>query len=139
MSPRILRRLRFWNVAFRTLHLVAFGFLFGAAAHDADGGRVTAALAATIGTGVGLVILELRQDPRWPFLGKGLLVLAKLGLLLLVAVFPGARVPLLVAVVVIAGVGAHMPRDLRHYSVLDRRVVGCEEALGGPGRPRPSR
>ena len=43
-------------------------------------------------------------------------------------VFPGARVPLLVAVVVLAGVGSHMPRAFRHYSVLERRVVDCEES-----------
>ena len=78
------------------------------------------------------MILEIAQDVRWPFLGKGLFVLAKLGLLVLVPVFPGARVPLLVAVVVLAGVGAHMPRELRHYSVLERRVVSCREGAAWP-------
>ena len=84
---------------------------------------MTPALIATITTGTLLVMLELGQDARWPFLGKGLFVLAKLALLLPVPVFPGARVPLLVAVVVLAGVGSHMPREFRHYSVVERRVA----------------
>ncbi len=88
---------------------------------------MTPALIATITTGALLVMLELRQDGRWPFLGKGLFVLTKLVLLVLLPVFPGARLPLLVAVVVLAGIGSHMPRELRHYSVLKHRVVSCEE------------
>jgi hypothetical protein len=72
-------------------------------------------------------MLEVHEDLRWPVLGKGLFVLGKLVLLLLAAVFPGARVPLLVGVVVLAGIGSHMPRRLRHYSVLERRVVSWEE------------
>lgn len=127
MNANILRRPRFWNVVFRTLHLAAFSLLLGGYVYDVDPARMTPALIATIATGTLLVVLELCQDARWPFLGKGLFVLTKLALLLLVPVFPGARVPLLVAVVVLAGVGSHMPRELRHYSVLERRVVTCAE------------
>lgn len=127
MSATILRRPRFWNVLARTLHLAAFGLLLGGSVYDVDPARMTPALIATIVTGTLLVVLELGQDARWPFLGKGLCVLTKLVLLLLVPVVPGARVPLLVVVVVVAGVGSHMPREFRHYSVLDRRVVTCAE------------
>ena len=120
---QIFRRRRFWNILFRTLHLTAFGLVLGGAAFHVEPARVTPALIATIMTGALLVMLEIHDDPRWPFLGKGLFVLGKLALLLLVPVFPGGRVPLFVAVVVLAGVGSHMPRWLRHYSVLERRVV----------------
>jgi hypothetical protein len=50
-----------------------------------------------------------------------------LALLALVPLCPGARLGPLVAVVVLASVGAHMPRRLRHYSVLERRVVSHDE------------
>jgi hypothetical protein len=123
----ILGQQRFWNVLLRTLHLMAFGLVLGGYAYDVEPERVTPALIATIVTGALLVMLEIHGDPRWPFLGKGLFVLAKLALLLLVPLFPGGRVPLLVAVVVLAAVGAHMPRRLRHYSVLGRRVVTRDE------------
>ena len=124
---QILRTRRFWNILFRTLHLTAFGLVLGGAAFHVEPARVTPALIATIMTGALLVMLEIHDDPRWPFLGKGLFVLGKLVLLLLVPVFPGACVPLLIAIVVLAAVGAHMPRRFRHYSVLERRVVSCDE------------
>ena len=123
----ILRQRRLWNVLLRTLHLAAFALLLGGYAYDVEPERVTPALIATLVTGALLVMLEIRGDARWPFLGKGLFVLAKLVLLLLVSVFPGARVPLLVAVVVLAAVGSHMPGRFRHYSVLERRVVSGGE------------
>jgi hypothetical protein len=133
-GPRVpaLRRLRSWNVAFRTLHLTAFALFLGGSAYDVEPERLMPALLAAILTGMLLVTVELCQDPRWPFLGKGLMVIAKLGLLLLVPAFPGARIPLLVAVVVLAGIGSHMPRELRHYSVLERRVVSLDEGAGPP-------
>ena len=124
----VLRRPRFWNVVFRTLHLASFGLVLGGYAFDVDPERVAPALIATITTGALLVMLELYADPRWPFLGKGLFVLAKLALFLLMPVWPGGRMPLLVAIVVLAGIGAHMPRRLRHYSVLERRVVSHDES-----------
>ena len=122
-----LGRPRFWNVVLRTLHLVAFGLVLGGYAWDVDPERVAPAFIATITTGALLMVVELVADPRWAFLGKGLFVLAKLALLALVPLWPGARLPLLVAVVVLAAVGAHMPRRLRHYSVLERRVVSHDE------------
>ena len=56
------------------------------------------------------------------------MVLAKLVLLLAVAVFWEARVPLLLTVVALASVGAHMPARFRHYSILERRVLLPEPA-----------
>lgn len=74
-------------------------------------------------SGAGLMALELYKTARWLFLGKGLAVLVKLLLLLLVPLFWEARFPLLLAVTVIASVSAHMPSRYRHYSLLERRVV----------------
>jgi len=77
--------------------------------------------------------LELFKTARWLVLGKGLAVLLKLGLLLLVPVFWEARLPLLLAVTVIASVGAHMPSRYRHYSLLDRRVLDPAAVPSGDG------
>ncbi len=123
----LLRQRRLWDVVVRTLHLAAFGLLLGGYAYDVEPARLTPALIATVVTGAVLLVLEIHGDRRWPFLGKGLLVLAKLVLLLLVPVFPGARLPLLLAIVVLATVGSHMPRRFRYYSVLERRVVTPDE------------
>jgi len=52
----------------------------------------------------------------------GLAVVLKLALLCVIPFAWSARVPILFVVVVIAGVGAHMPGRFRHYSLLYRGV-----------------
>lgn len=102
----------------RTVHLVGFSLLLGGHAFAVAPGRLGAALALTVASGAGLVAIELHRTMHWLVLGKGLVTLAKLGLLGLVPVFWDVRVPLLLAVTVLASVGAHMPARYRNHSVL---------------------
>lgn len=114
---------RAWNVGLRTLHLMAFGVLLGGHFWDVQAELLLPTLALTVASGAALMGLELYKSVHWLFLVKGLAVLAKLALLLLVPLFWEARVSLLLAVVALASIGAHMPARYRHYSVLHRRVV----------------
>lgn len=131
--PRTIRHERWWNVALRTVHLVGFGLLLGGHAWGIEPASLKATLWTVILSGAGLMALELFKTARWLALGKGLAVLLKLGLLLLVPVFWEARLPLLLAVTVIASVGAHMPSRYRHYSILDRRVLDPAAVPSGDG------
>lgn len=118
------------SIALRTAHLAVFGLLLGGHAFAVDPVRLLPALWLTVLTGIGLAAAEMyATGPGWILQGKGLAVLAKLGLLLLVPVFWEARVPLMLAVVVIASVGSHMPARFRHYSIARRRVIGVEASL----------
>lgn len=118
------------SIALRTLHLAAFGVLLGGHAFDVEAEKLLPYLSLTILSGIGLITTEVYAvGLYWFFLGKGLMVLAKLGLLLAVPVFWEQRVALLL-VVVIASVGSHMPARYRHYSLLHRRVIGPGESLG---------
>ena len=126
--PRRVPHERAWNVGLRTLHLMAFGVLLGGHFWDVQAELLLPALAMTVASGAALMGLELYKSFYWLFLGKGLVVLAKLVLLLSVPLFWEARVPLLFAVVVLASIGAHMPARYRHYSILYCRVVLPEPA-----------
>jgi hypothetical protein len=118
------------SIALRTLHLAAFGILLGGHVFGVEPEKLLLYLYLTILSGIGLIALEMYAvGLYWLFLGKGLMVLAKLGLLLAVPVFWEQRVALLLVVVVIASVGSHMPARYRHYSVLHRRVIGMGEPL----------
>ena len=118
------------SIALRTLHLAAFGILLGGHAFGVEAEKLLPYLHLTILSGIGLIATEVYAvGLYWFFLGKGLMVLAKLGLLLAVPVFWEQRVALLLVVVVIASVGSHMPARYRHYSLLHRRVLGPEESL----------
>ena len=118
---------RAWNVGLRTVHLMAFGLLLGGHAWEIDRVRLAGPLWVTILSGAALMGLELRKSFEWLFLGKGVVILVKLGLLLLVPIFWEARLPLLLLVVVIASIGSHMPSRFRYYSFLRRRIVLVDE------------
>jgi hypothetical protein len=129
-SDWLTLRAREVSVALRTAHLVSFGLLLGGHAFAIEAGRLLPALYVTVGSGLGLMALELRLNGlHWLFLGKGATVLVKLALLLAVLPLWEHRVFILVLVVVIASVGAHMPSRYRHYSLLHRRVVQSGERL----------
>ena len=67
--------------------------------------------------------LELYTSFDWLTQIGGLVVIVKLAVLCVIPFAWSSRVPLLFAVVVIAGVGAHMPGKYRHYSLLYGRSI----------------
>jgi hypothetical protein len=126
-------RTRGASIALRTLHLASFGILLGGHAFAVEGDRLLTALYLTIGSGVGLIALEVYVlGPYWLFLGKGVMVLVKLAFLLMVPFLWEGRVLLLLLVLAIGSVGSHMPGRYRHYSLLHRRAIGPGEALRSP-------
>ncbi len=124
---------RAWNIALRTAHIAAMGVLLGGHAFGAEKAQLVNAHWATVASGVGLGALETGGHLIWFHQGRGLMTLAKLGLLCLIPLLWEHlywRVAVLLAVVVLASVGSHMPARFRYYSVLRREVIPCR---GGPG------
>src|SRR3990170_1751200 len=130
---RFLPGTRAMSIAFRTLHLAAFGILLGGHAFELHTDRLLLYLWLTILSGIGLIALEMYAvGLYWLILGKGIMVLVKLALLLLIPFFWEARAPLLLLVVAVASVGSHMPARYRHYSLLCRGVIEPGQSLGYP-------
>jgi hypothetical protein len=120
---RRLRHGRAWNVAARTVHLAATGTLLGGHVFGASPDVLLPWLWAGIASGAAMLALELYTSFDWLAQGGGLAVILKLALLCAIPFAWFARVPILFAVVAVAGVGAHMPGKYRHYSVVYGRVV----------------
>ena len=101
------------------------GILLGGHAFDVSPDRLIASLWCTVGTGGVLAAIE--AGPRWVWFhqGRGLMTLGKLVLVGAVPWFWEHRLFILLAVVVIASVGSHMPARFRYYSFVYRRVVRC--------------
>jgi hypothetical protein len=130
---RFLPRSRAMSIALRTLHLSAFGMLLGGHAFGVEADRLLAPLYLTIASGLGMMALEIYAvGLYWLLLGKGIMVLVKLTLLLVIPFFWEARVALLLLVMGIASVGSHMPARYRHYSFLHRGVIEPGQSLGTP-------
>lgn len=120
---RASRQPRAWNITLRTAHIAAGGALFGGHVFDVGAERLAAWLWLTLLTGIALVTIEARHGGRWPAEARGAMVLVKVLLLCVLPWLWGYRVELLAAVIVLGSVGSHMPKRLRHYSLLERRYV----------------
>lgn len=126
--PRTIPHARLLNISCRTVHLAAFGMLLGGHAWDVEAHRLSLALWLTIASGVALMTLELLAGAHWLLEARGLMVLLKLGLLLLVPLVWEHRLFLLLAVVAVASVGSHMPARFRHASLLAALKTAGEKA-----------
>jgi hypothetical protein len=92
--------------------------LVGGLAFDVASDRWLPALWLTIASGVGLVALEVAASARWIVEVRGAATLAKIALILLVPAAWDHRMLLLLVVVVLASITSHMPRRIRHASLL---------------------
>ncbi len=121
--PRVLPGARAWNIAFRTAHIGVTGVLFGGHVFDVSAERLLIWLSLSILTGICLIVIEAYPSCRWFYQGRGALVFCKVLLLSLIPWLWQYRVSILVAVIVIASVGSHMPGRFRYYSFVNRRVL----------------
>ena len=106
----------------RTVHLMAISLLVGGHAFGAAD-PLRPWLYVAIASGAGMIVLEAYPTLHFIFEGWGLLLLAKLALLCVIPFAWNYRLPILLAVVALAGIGSHLPARFRHYSFLYRRVV----------------
>jgi hypothetical protein len=126
LFPDPRRRLphsRWWNIGARTVHLAATGILLGGHVFGADAGTLVPALWVAIVSGATMIAIELYPTAHWAHQICALFVYAKIGVLCLVPLFWEHRVALLLVVLVLASVGSHAPRRVRHYSLRYRRVM----------------
>ena len=76
------------SIAFRTVHLATFGILLGGHVFAVTPETLLPYLALAILSGLGLMALELYAvGLYWLFLGKGLMVIVKLAVLLMIPFF----------------------------------------------------
>ncbi len=115
------------KIALRTAHLMAAGMLLGGHAFNAPTGDLRPWLYLAIASGAGLIVLEASPSLHFIFEGWGVLLLLKLALLAAIPFAWNYRVPMLLAVVALAGVGSHMPARFRHYSLLYRRTTRARD------------
>jgi hypothetical protein len=124
--PEPRRRLphaRAWNVGARTVHLAATGVLLGGHFFAVEPDTLLPWLAAAVASGAVMLAVELYSSFDWLVELGGLAVVLKVALLCAIPFAWSARVPILFAVVAVAGIGSHMPGKYRHYSLRYRRSM----------------
>src|SRR5271166_4132690 len=119
------------NIALRTAHIGATGVLLGGHFFGVAAGRLLPLLYMAILTGAALGIAEVYPNWRGVFEVRSLVIAAKLLLLCLVPLLWNYRVAILFVVLMVASAGSHMPRRIRHYSVVEQQnVKAMGESLG---------
>jgi hypothetical protein len=122
-EPRRLPWGRPFQIALRTLHIVAMAMVLGGLARGGTYETLLAWIWATVFSGVLLLALDLWKSGRFLVQGAGMAVLLKLTLLGLGNLFPEARLGWYLASTALASIGSHMVSSWRHFSFLEWRVV----------------
>lgn len=110
------------DILFRTVHIGVIGILLGGAVFQAPLPELHRIAHWVVLTGLGLVATELHHSLRWPHEGRGLLAMSHMLPLLLLHLWPARCVEMLWLAVIIGAIGSHMPRHLRHWSLIYGKV-----------------
>jgi len=126
-TPRPLAGVRALRTTLRTLHLLAFGALYGGHMYGVEPSRLLWALLATLLTGGAFMALEMYRTPLWFAQIRGIATIIKIGLVITVGLYWSLRLWLLTAAVIIGSVTSHMPGRYRYYSLLHGTPLGEQE------------
>lgn len=77
----------------------------------------------TLLSGLAMVILSLWTNGKWLLQNRGLAIIFKLFLFILLPVYPGYEKLLLFSIVLISGVSSHAPAKFRYYSPFYGREI----------------
>jgi len=112
---------RWANILLRTLHLLGMAGIGGGYFYAAVGNAWQGFFYLTLASGVAMMLLSIWSNGIWLLQLRGHAILLKLSLLALMLVWTEYQVLCLVLVIVISGLIAHAPGDVRYYSIFYRR------------------
>jgi hypothetical protein len=115
--------MRVLDIVFRTAHIGVGSLLFGGFFFNVPFQQLHIPHGLTALTGFALLTLELCHSRNWPHQGRGVLGLIHILPLAYIHFRPDVTVPVLWVVLVAGCLGSHMPRRLRHWSILYCREV----------------
>ena len=116
-DSRSFRGQRWVNIALRTMHLIGIAGLGGGFLYQSPTEVWLPYLILSIASGFGLMCLAIWTDGIWFIQLRGIAILIKLILLLSMPFLKGYAGYALIIAIVISGVIAHAPGDVRYYSI----------------------
>jgi hypothetical protein len=113
---------RYLDIALRTAHVLVISILFGGAVFRIPTDQLVPWQHLAMATGVMLIVSEIIHHTHWPTQIRGLIVFIHAGLLGLAIFRPDLAVIFLFASLVFGLVGSHLPKKIRYWSYVLRRV-----------------
>lgn len=114
---------RWTNILLRTLHLIGLAGVGGGFFYPAADNSWMPYFYLAMASGIGLMAISIWSNGVWLVQLRGQSILFKVLLLALIPSFPEAKLPLFLAVIIISGLIAHAPGNIRYYSLYHRRRI----------------
>lgn len=114
---------RVLDILLRAAHVLVISALFGGVVFKIPAAQLQAWRILAAASGGLLILSELLHSLHWPYQGRGVMVYIHAGLFILASLRPTLAPACLAAALVLGILGSHMPKRLRHWSLLHRRVM----------------
>ncbi len=129
-NPRDFPGRRLTRSVLRTVHILGGGVLIGAYLFQQPQGVIHAWYMAAAVSGLLLFLTDLHASFAVIFEWRGLSIVSKIGLLLLLPLMPGFEVPILVLILTIGSLSSHLSRKFRHRLWIKLPNIAQDERHG---------
>ena len=114
---------RWTKISLRTLHLLAVAGVGGGVLFGLDRGLWIDFWWLALVSGGLLMFIDIVSNPVWVVQVRGIVIFAKLLLLIFLGHDPALDRWLLIAVIVMSAIISHAPSSLRYYSIYHRKTI----------------
>lgn len=115
--------MRVADILLRTMHIGVAGLLLSGFFFRIPFSELHIWHGLTILSGTGLLCLEIAHSRNWPHQVRGIMGMIHMGLPGIVHLWPALAVPLSGISLAFGSIGSHLPKKIRHWSLLYRREV----------------
>ena len=128
--PRAFRWRRGLKIVLRAAHVLSASILTGGTLLAVEPARIAPWLTATAVSGLSLVLLDLHESGAFLLQIRGMVVLSKIGLLMILPWLAPWREALFAAILVISVLSSHSPSGIRYFMVLGRDRLVAPRSKG---------
>ena len=129
-KPRNFPFRRTIRILTRALHIMVAGILLGGHIFNQPVVALEPWLWATVITGTIILLTDLHSSLAILFEVRGIAILIKITLLLLIPVFWEQRISLLICILIIGAIGSHLPKRYRHKSFIINDNIHSDQRSG---------
>jgi hypothetical protein len=122
---------RWTKISLRTLHLVSVAGVGGGVLFALEKDLWLYYWWLALVSGALMMLMDITANTVWVVQIRGVAIIVKLMLLLLLGYHPGWDNFLLVTMIIISAVISHAPGKVRYYSLYHRRVINSDQDLKG--------
>jgi hypothetical protein len=122
---------RWTKISLRTLHLLAVAGVGGGVLFGLNKDLWINYWWLALASGILMILIDWISNPVWIIQIRGLVIILKLALLLLLGYNTNWDSMLLMSIIIISAVISHAPGNVRYYSLYHRRVISSSSDSKG--------